>query len=105
MGTPYTIHCIYIMVVVLPANIHSDKDHTNTHDEEQRLESNMMLERGGGQALDNSIVSNPGSLSKQVGMVGKVEDLAQKHGYKSANIHWSNKELTSLSQISKQRNI
>ena len=67
-------------MVGLPSNICADKDNADTHDGEEGLESDVVLDAGHGGALHGAgVVQLPASLTHQVGVVGSTEDPGQNH--------------------------
>ena len=64
----------------LPSNICAHEDNTDTHNGEEGLESDVVLDAGHGGALHGAgVVQLPASLTHQVGVVSSSEDPGQKH--------------------------
>ena len=69
-----------VVVPELPSNVGAHEDNTDTHNGEERLESDVVLEAGHGGALHGAgVVQLPASLTHKVGMVSSSEDPGQKH--------------------------
>ena len=64
----------------LPSNIGADKDNSDPHDDEERLEGDVVLEGLDGEALGRSdVVQLPASLTHEVRVVSSIEKLGEKH--------------------------
>ena len=64
----------------LPSNIGADKDNSDPHDDEERLEGDVVLEGLDGEALGRSdVVQFPASLTHEVRVVSSIEKLGEKH--------------------------
>ena len=64
----------------LPSNVGCDKGDTDTHDDGEGLEGDVVLEGLDGEALGRSdVVQLPASLTHEVGVVSSIEKLGEKH--------------------------
>ena len=64
----------------LPSNVGAHEDNADTHDGEQGLEGDVVLDTLDGGALHGGrVVQLPASLTHQVRMVGSSEDPGEKH--------------------------
>ena len=64
------------MFLCIPSNVGADKDNADPHDDEERLESDMVLEAGHSGALHGTrVVQLPPPLAHQVRVVRGPQDL------------------------------
>ena len=67
-------------LVTLPANVSSHEHDAGPHDDEERLESDVVLEGLDSETLGRcDVVQLPPSLAHQVGVVSSIEKLGEKH--------------------------
>ena len=68
------------MFLCVPSNVGADKDNADPHDDEERLEGDVVLEAGHGEALGRcDVVHLPPALPHEVGVVSCRQKLTEKH--------------------------